>query len=80
MTDAGVELTGAEFGAFFYNFEDERGESYMLYTLSGAPVEAFSKGHLGEPEELAFVAALLASHESSYDGAELVVDGGWTQV
>jgi PAS domain S-box-containing protein len=43
VTDAGVELTGAEFGAFFYNVEDEDGESYTLYTLSGAPVEAFSK-------------------------------------
>jgi PAS domain S-box-containing protein len=41
VTDAGVELTGAEFGAFFYNVEDEAGESYMLYTLSGAPREAF---------------------------------------
>lgn len=43
ITDAGVELSGAEFGAFFYNKIDERGESYMLYTLSGAPREAFSK-------------------------------------
>jgi PAS domain S-box-containing protein len=43
VTDAGVELTGAEFGAFFYNVLDEAGESYMLYTLSGVPIEAFSK-------------------------------------
>jgi PAS domain S-box-containing protein len=43
VTDAGVELTGAEFGAFFYNVLNEAGESYMLYTLSGAPMEAFSK-------------------------------------
>jgi PAS domain S-box-containing protein len=43
VTDAGVELTGAEFGAFFYNVLDAGGESYMLYTLSGAPAEAFSK-------------------------------------
>ena len=43
VTDAGVELTGAEFGAFFYNVLDEAGESYMLYTLSGAPREAFEK-------------------------------------
>ena len=43
VTDAGVELTGAEFGAFFYNVTSEKGESYMLYTLSGAPPEAFSK-------------------------------------
>jgi len=43
VTDAGVELTGAEFGAFFYNVESEAGESYTLYTLSGAPAEAFSQ-------------------------------------
>lgn len=43
VTDAGVELVGAEFGAFFYNVQNESGESYMLYTLSGAPLEAFSK-------------------------------------
>jgi PAS domain S-box-containing protein len=43
VTDAGVELTGAEFGAFFYNVQNDAGESYMLYTLSGAPDEAFSK-------------------------------------
>ena len=43
VTDAGVELTGAEFGAFFYNVENEAGESYMLYTLSGVPAEAFSR-------------------------------------
>lgn len=43
VTDAGVELTGAEFGAFFYNVVDPVGESYMLYNLSGVPREAFSK-------------------------------------
>ena len=43
VTDAGVELTGAEFGAFFYNVENDDGESYMLYTLSGVPADAFSK-------------------------------------
>ncbi|PZU59875.1 MAG: histidine kinase [Sphingobium sp.] len=43
VTDAGVELTGAQFGAFFYNVTNPAGESYMLYTLSGVPLEAFSK-------------------------------------
>ncbi|MEG3191013.1 hybrid sensor histidine kinase/response regulator [Lysobacter sp. D1-1-M9] len=46
ITDAATELSGGQFGAFFYNVTDEQGESYMLYTLSGAPREAFSKfGH-----------------------------------
>jgi PAS domain S-box-containing protein len=43
VTDATTQLTGAKFGAFFYNHLDENGESFMLYTLSGAPREAFEK-------------------------------------
>jgi PAS domain S-box-containing protein len=43
VTDAATQLTGAAFGSFFYNVLDEHGESYMLYTLSGASREAFSK-------------------------------------
>jgi GAF domain-containing protein len=36
-TDAATELTGAQFGAFFYNVIDAKGESYTLYTISGVP-------------------------------------------
>ncbi|WP_293677852.1 ATP-binding protein [uncultured Phenylobacterium sp.] len=43
VVDAGVEVTGAQFGAFFYNVVDEAGERYTLYTLSGAPREAFDR-------------------------------------
>ena len=43
VTDAGVELSSAEFGAFFYNLVRPDGESYTLYTLSGASREAFAK-------------------------------------
>ena len=42
VTDASTEITGAQFGAFFYNVLNQKGESYMLYTLSGVPYEAFS--------------------------------------
>jgi PAS domain S-box-containing protein len=42
-TDAGLELSGAQFGAFFYNVIDASGESYLLYTLSGVDPEKFSK-------------------------------------
>ncbi len=41
VTDAGVALTGAQFGAFFYNVLNQAGESYMLYTLSGAERSEF---------------------------------------
>jgi PAS domain S-box-containing protein len=43
VTDAATRLSGAAFGAFFYNVINEKGESYTLYTLSGAPREAFAK-------------------------------------
>jgi serine phosphatase RsbU (regulator of sigma subunit) len=41
VTDESTALTRAQFGAFFYNVLDARGESYMLYTLAGAPRSAF---------------------------------------
>jgi PAS domain S-box-containing protein len=41
VTDAATAITGAQFGAFFYNVLDDAGASYMLYTLSGMPREAF---------------------------------------
>src|SRR5579884_436244 len=43
VTDAATQLSGAEFGAFFYNLINEKGESYTLYTISGVPREHFSK-------------------------------------
>jgi len=43
VTDAGVELTGAEFGAFFYNVVNPDGKSYTLYTLSGAQRSDFER-------------------------------------
>ena len=41
VIDGGVELTGAQFGAFFYNVLDDEGERYTLFALSGAPRSAF---------------------------------------
>lgn len=43
VTDAATELSGAQFGAFFYNVVNGAGESYMLYTVSGVPREHFDK-------------------------------------
>jgi PAS domain S-box-containing protein len=47
VTDTATQLSGARFGAFFHNIVNEHGESYALYTVSGAPREAFAK--LGLP-------------------------------
>lgn len=41
ITDEATNLTGADYGALFFNVTDEAGDSFMLYTLSGAPSEAF---------------------------------------
>jgi PAS domain S-box-containing protein len=54
VTDAATDLSGAEFGAFFYESTAAGGEGYVLHTLSGAPGEAFET--LGRP----LAAALLA--------------------
>ena len=52
VTDAATELSGAAFGAFFYNVVAASGESYVLYTLSGAPVEAFERFGLPRNTEI----------------------------
>ncbi len=43
VTDTATTVTGAKYGAFFYNLINERGEPYRLFTLSGAPREAFER-------------------------------------
>lgn len=43
VTDEATALTGAAFGAFFYHVQNEAGETYPLYALSGASREAFSQ-------------------------------------
>ena len=51
VTDAGVKLTGAAFGAYFHNLMDETGERLHLFTLSGAARAAFEA--LGRPRATA---------------------------
>jgi serine phosphatase RsbU (regulator of sigma subunit) len=43
VTEETTALAGAQFGAFFYNVIDDRGESFMLYTIAGAPRSAFEQ-------------------------------------
>jgi PAS domain S-box-containing protein len=42
VTDVATEMVGAEFGSFFHNVVNEKGESYTLYTLSGVSRETFA--------------------------------------
>ena len=51
VTDAATELSGAKFGAFFYNTTDARGDSFMLYALTGARREDFDG--FGQPRATA---------------------------
>jgi signal transduction histidine kinase/PAS domain-containing protein/ActR/RegA family two-component response regulator len=51
VTDAATQICGAKFGSFFYNTTDEKGDALLLYTISGAPREAFA--HLGNPRSTA---------------------------
>jgi PAS domain S-box-containing protein len=41
VTDAATRLISAKFGAFLQNISDGRGEELVLFTLTGAPREAF---------------------------------------
>ncbi len=41
-TDAGMQLSGAQFGAFFYNVVNAQGESRLQYALSGVARETFA--------------------------------------
>jgi PAS domain S-box-containing protein len=43
VTDSATRLSGAGFGAFFYNVINPDGEAFVLLALSGAPREAFEK-------------------------------------
>ncbi|MEO5684894.1 MAG: PAS domain S-box protein [Chitinophagaceae bacterium] len=60
VTDATTRLSGAAFGAFFYNKIDANGETYMLYALSGAPREAFDK--YGMPRNTAIFNTTFEGH------------------
>jgi len=62
VTDAGRELSEAAFGAFFYNAVASDGEKYLLYTLSGAPIEAFER--FGMPRNTAVFAPTFAGERT----------------
>jgi len=51
VTNAAAVVTGAAYGAFFYNAMNEEGEAYQLYTLAGAAKSSFEK--LGMPRNTA---------------------------
>ena len=71
VTDAGVELSGAEFCAFLYNAVDANGETRTLSAVSGIPREALAEFLL--PRDLPIVkqtfrgGRVFRSHDVSND-------------
>lgn len=63
VTDGATELTGAKYGAFFYNIPGVEGPHFSLYTLSGAPRSAFER--FGLPRKTAVFAP-------TFDGTSVV--------
>ncbi|MEP6654968.1 MAG: GAF domain-containing protein, partial [Myxococcales bacterium] len=43
VTDQATAMVGAEVGAFFYNAPNQEGGAELLYTMAGAPAEAFAR-------------------------------------
>ena len=60
VTDAARQACGAQFGAFFYTERDATGGIFTLYTLSGAPREAFDK--FGHPRATPLFAPTFEGH------------------
>lgn len=50
--DAGLQLCGASFGAFFYNSTGDDGEPYRLYKVIGLEAAAFAALPMPRPTEL----------------------------
>jgi PAS domain S-box-containing protein len=71
VTDIAREITGAAFGAFFYNVQDEHGKSYRLYAISGVPREAFS--HFPQPRSTAVFGPTF-SGEACVRSADITAD------
>ena len=58
VIDSATELTGAAYGAFFFNVDDDGEDTFKLYALSGAAREAFA--NLPMPQDRALFASAFA--------------------
>ena len=52
ITDEATKLVGAEFGSFFYNTTNDKGEPQMQYTLSGVSRETFAESPMPRNTEI----------------------------
>lgn len=60
VTDEATAITGARYGAFFYNVTNSEGESYLLYALSGVSRSAFEGFDM--PRNTSIFAPTFAGH------------------
>lgn len=60
IVEGGIELTGAEFGAYVQVIADEGGERYLPYRLPGAPAAGFER--LSEADRAALFASVFSGH------------------
>jgi PAS domain S-box-containing protein len=61
VTDAATGISGARFGAFFYNAKNEQGDSFTLHTLSGTQGIDFER--YGQPRATALLGPSLRSEQ-----------------
>ena len=64
VTDYGTKLSGARFGAFFYNAVDEQGAPYQLHVLSGSEDDLAPFAVLPPPGATTLFAATFAQGET----------------
>ncbi|RFC32501.1 MAG: PAS domain S-box-containing protein [Candidatus Nitrotoga sp. SPKER] len=77
VTDETTKIIGAAFGAFFYHVINDDGKAFLLYTLSGAPKEAFAR--LGMPQATA-VFGLTLQGEGTLLSDDITVDPHYDQI
>lgn len=77
VTNIAKQLSDAEFAAFFYNTTDEHGDAYLLYSLAGAPREAFEQ--LGRPRMTPLFAPTFRG-ESSIRSDDILKDPRYGQM
>ncbi|MDH3221060.1 MAG: glucose 1-dehydrogenase [Gammaproteobacteria bacterium] len=75
----GIVCNAVAPGKILTGRSDAIDEASMNYARSRTPMAAAPLGRLGKPADVASAALFLASDECSYvNGANLMVDGGWT--
>ncbi len=76
VTDAATTLTGAQFGAFFYNMTDADGSTMLLNTVSGVAPDKFAS--FGNPRSTAVFNPTFMNH-GTVRSSDITKDGRYGQ-